>query len=129
MIKAKLYYLECLKDGPKTHKLVHQRMKYKFDADPLKIREYLLTHGYIEEYKKILRSDGKKVSLYRLTKKKFTEKEPVVINDYKWEDGIPKSQGNAFDWRNFSKGLFTKEEIARSMNRPTPNPITTYSRA
>jgi len=129
MIKAKQYYLECLKDGPKTHKLVHQRMKYKFDADPLKIREYLLTHGYIEECKKILRSDGKKVSLYRLTKKKFTEKEPVVINDYKWEDGTPKSQGNAFDWKHRTSALFTDKEISITQRKYTPYPITVYSRA
>lgn len=122
----KQYYLSRLAEGKKTHKAIHDSFVRKFDIRSIDVRDALLSEGLIRVCGSRIRPhDGKKEYYYELVKQPKQKKS----NPYKWDDGTPKSQGNAFDWRNFSKGLFTKEEIARSMNRPTPNPITTYSRA
>jgi hypothetical protein len=55
------------------------------------------------------------------------------VNNF-WADGTPKSRGNAFDLST-AKGLFSKTELAASVNKGKPNnynppvQIIAYSRA
>ena len=80
------------------------------------------------------RKDGKTDYSYELTGKAQTKK--VVEPKYKWEDGTPRSFGNAFDWQAQAKGLFGKGELAAiesgrrmGVNGRNYDQITVYSRA
>lgn len=113
MNKEKQFYLSCLKDGKKRHDHIYSQMKTRFDISATVIRDILLQEGYIREAGFITRKDGKRMVFYELTGKEFTSKPAKkMIDENFWEDGSPKSRGNAFDWRNFSRGIYTQSELA-----------------
>lgn len=116
MNNEKQFYLDCLKDGKQRHDKVYNKMKSKFAVSATVIRDMLIADGYIREAGQICRNDGKNVKFYELTGKKFKVNNKKEESSGKWEDGSIKSQGNAFDWRNFSRGLYTQSELAAAEN-------------
>lgn len=110
MYKAKLYYLECLKKGINRHDYISKTMKKDFGVVPSEIRDALIESGHIIQKGLILRGDNKRIKTYALTGKPLM-KEPKKSAPF-WEDGTPKSHGNAFDWQNFAVGLYTQSELA-----------------
>ena len=111
MNKEKQFYLSCLKDGKKRHDHIYSQMKTRFEISATVIRDALLGEGYIQPAGFISRKDGKKMFFFELTGKKFSQEQKKEDSNF-WEDGSPKSRGNAFDWRNFSRGIYTQSELA-----------------
>jgi hypothetical protein len=56
---------------------------------------------------------------YVLTDKQFSLDNKQVTPDIYWPCGTKKSTGNAFDL-SFTKGLFSRSEIAASVNKGAP---------
>ena len=129
MLQAKLFYLNQLKKGPKSHRDITKRMSGKFQESPAGIKNALLAEGLIVLVKKVLMNNGKYVYYFTRTDKEIVlEKEPILIPT--WEDGTAKSKGNEFDWRNKEQSIFTKAQIAQMQQKQKPNsPMTIYSRA
>jgi hypothetical protein len=86
-------------------------MRNHSDIGALCVKNSLLADGYIKADGFYVRPDGRKITYYKLTNKKFV---PVEAKTYsaQWEDGTFKSRNNAFDWKNFSKGIYSAGEIA-----------------
>lgn len=117
MLKEKLFYLECLKDGKLKHKTIYERMKKSFDISATVVRDSLLEEGYIIDDGFILRNDGKRDFFYKLTGKQFAGQDsPQKSDSFQWEDGSFKSRGNAFDWKNYAKGVYSQSELAAKEN-------------
>lgn len=116
MDKEKLFYLECLKDGKKKHWSIHKKMKNHFSLNASIVRDNLLSEGLIKQCGFAIRNDGKKDYFYELTNQKFSYKESVKHDSDKWDDGSLKSKGNAFDWKNYAKGIFSIVELAAQEN-------------
>lgn len=113
MVKEKQFYLDCLKDGKKRHDQICSMMKKRFSISATIVRNVLIADGYIQEAGFKVRKDGKRSYFYELTGKKVTtQKEAKKSNPYFWEDGSVKSQGNAFNWQSYAKGLYKPGEIA-----------------
>lgn len=113
MFKAKQFYLDYLKSGPKRHDHVARLIKARFDISAVAVRDALLESGHIKQTGSVVRNDGKKIYVYELTGKKLKG----ANDSYKpkpdnWDDGTPKSKGNAFDWQNFANGVYTQRELA-----------------
>ena len=135
---AKLYYLEQLKLTNDHHRRIANRMATRFQISAAEVRDELLEEGYIE-FQKIVRmgETQKNNYFYVLTDKQYSyTEEPKVqktVSNF-WSDGTPKSRGNAFDLST-AKGLFSKTELAASVNKGKPNnynppaQIIAYSRA
>lgn len=111
MNKEKQFYLSCLKNGKKRHDHIYGQMKSRFAISATVVRDALLSEGYIRPAGFISRKDGKKMFFFELTGKRFSPIQQKENSDF-WEDGSRKSHGNAFDWRNFSTGLYTQSELA-----------------
>jgi hypothetical protein len=80
----------------------------------VEIRESLLIEGVIVLERTQYDTKSKRTnSFYKMAEKK-------APNSLVWEDGTPKSRGNAFDIT-LTKGLFNKAEIANSINKGKPN--------
>jgi hypothetical protein len=137
---AKAYYLEQLKDGPVSHRIIMNRMSTRFNDSPANIKDALVKEGYIVCVKKVLQGNGKYAYYHQLTGKSFVaqkqqatavvkQDQPTDLNS--WEDGTAKSTGNAFDWRSKNQGIFTKAQIAQMQQKQVNKsfPITTFSRA
>ena len=107
MSEAKKYYIARLQSGMVRHDYISKGFKQKFGVDPSVVRDELLESGHIKEVRSVPRSDGKLTKAYR-----YTGLPSNYNNSDTWEDGSPKSKGNAFDWQNFSKGLYTQSELA-----------------
>ncbi len=139
MSHAKAYYLEQLKDGPVSHRIIMNRMSTRFHDSPAAIKDALVKEGYIVCVKKVLQGNGKYAYHHQLTGKPFVaqkqqamdvveQDQPTVLNF--WEDGTAKSTDNAFNWRNQEQRLMTKREIVLAQQKyHNNNPITVYSRA
>lgn len=113
MVKEKQFYLDCLKDGKQRHDNISKRMKDRFETSATLVRNALIAEGYIKESGFKVRKDGKRSYFYELTGKKVTtQKEAKKSNPYFWEDGSVKSQGNAFNWQSYAKGIYKPGEIA-----------------
>lgn len=133
---AKQYYLDQIKKDNSPHRRIANRMAGKFDISPALIKNELLKDGYIIIAKKVRLGETQKLNFYfELTGKKLQEqRKSTSSSSDTWEDGTPKSRGNAFDL-SIAKGLFNKSEIAASQNRGKPNNYNTpvqiiaYSRA
>jgi hypothetical protein len=135
---AKLYYIEQLKLTNDHHRRIANRMATRFQISAAEVRDELLEEGYIE-FQKIVRmgETQKNNYFYVLTDKQYSyTEEPKVqktVSNF-WSDGTPKSRGNAFDLST-AKGLFSKTELAASVNKGKPNnynppaQIIAYSRA
>ena len=139
MSHAKAYYLEQLKNGPVSHRIIMNRMSTRFHDSPAAIKDALVKEGYIVCVKKVLQGNGKYAYHHQLTGKPFVaqkqqaidvvkQDQPIDLNS--WEDGTAKSTGNAFNWRNQEQRLMTKREIVLAQQKyHNNNPITVYSRA
>jgi hypothetical protein len=110
MFEAKQYYIDCLKKGINRHDYISKTMKKDFGVVPAEIRDELIDSGHIIQKGQIVRGDGKKVKTYILTGKPL-QADPEPFYPF-WDDGTPKSKGNAFDWQNFARGVYTAGELA-----------------
>lgn len=110
MFEAKQYYIDCLKKGINRHDYISKTMKRDYGVAPSDVRDSLLDSGHIIQKGQIFRGDGKKVNTYLWTGKPLVEKQ--VQYSHEWEDGTPKSSGNAFDWQNYARGVYTQSELA-----------------
>jgi hypothetical protein len=135
-LAAKQFYLDQIKKDNSPHRRIANRMAGKFDISPALVKNELLKDGYITIAKTVRLGMTQKLNFYfKLTGKTLqsTSEQRFVSNSH-WEDGTPKSRGNAFDIT-FAKGLFSKAEIANSINKGKPNNYNTtvqmiaYSRA
>lgn len=138
MSHAKSYYLEQLKDGPVSHRIIMNRMSTRFHESSAAIKDALVKEGYIVCVNKVMQNNGKYAYYHQLTGKPFVavkqQPKPVVqdqvIDSDAWEDGTIKSKGNAFNWRNKEQTIMTKREIVLAQQKyHNNNPITVYSRA
>jgi hypothetical protein len=128
VFQAKQFYLEQLKDGPLTHKILTRRLQQKFRYSAVEVREALLRDQLIELVDKQKRKDGRYNYRYKLTGKELVAEKPQLETE--WDDGTAKSSGNAFDWRSKSFSLFNKQELAVLQQSYKPmNQIIAYSRA
>jgi hypothetical protein len=112
---------------------IANRLSHRYDTSPAAIKNALLSEGLIELSHVKREGQTQKINhYYKLTKKKLKAEEqqtPVVVSD-KWDDGTPKSKGNAFDLSSSTKSMFDNREIARMTQTYHQNkPITIYSRA
>lgn len=141
---AMQYYLNRLKNGPTNDKLIQNMINQKFNVSGSSVRNKLIADGVIEL--KIDGYDPKRmrnifmVSLIDKNKAKFVEEPKIqevksIVIDTHWPEGWKKSHGNAFDWRNTAKGLFSKAELAVMQTKIKANPnftgdsVHTYSKA
>lgn len=135
---AKLYYIEQLRLTNDHHRKIANRMASRFEVSAAEVRDELLEGGYIEFQKVTRKSETQKNNyFYVLTDKQYSyTEEPKfqkTVSNF-WSDGTPKSRGNAFDLST-AKGLFSKTELAASVNKGKPNnynppvQIIAYSRA
>ena len=139
MSHAKAYYLEQLKDGPVSHRLIMHRMSTRFHDSPAAIKDALVKEGYIVCVKKVLQGNGKYAYHHQLTGKSFVAQKQQEIDVVKqdqptdlnsWEDGTAKSKANAFNWRDKNQAIFSKRELTIMQQNYTNHPqITVYSRA
>jgi hypothetical protein len=133
---AKQYYLDQIKKDNSPHRRIANRMAGKFDISPALVKNELLKDGYITISKTVRLGETQKLNYYfNLTGKKLQDhKKSTSTSNDTWEDGTPKSRGNAFDITT-AKGLFSKAEKAASQNRGkpsnynTPVQVIAYSRA
>jgi predicted transcriptional regulator len=128
VLQAKQFYLEQLKNGPLTHKILARRLQKHYSESPVKVRESLLSEDLIELVTKKKRTDGRYNYTYKLTGKELVMQEHHASNQ--WADGTMKSSGNAFSWRDKACSLFNKQELANMHQKFRANsPITIYTRA
>lgn len=132
---AKQFYLDQIKKDNAPHRKIANRMAGKFDVSPALIKNELLEEGYIRISRVVfIKGEQKRNFYFELTEKQLNEREVKFERSDKWEDGTPKSSGNAFDLST-AKGLFNKTELAASQNKGKPNnynvpvQIIAYSRA
>jgi len=133
MLQEKQYYLSCLERGPMSQRNIANRLSHRFSTSPAAIKNALMAEGLIELSHIKREGETQKINhYYKLTKKTLKaaeQKAPVFVDD-KWEDGTPKSKGNAFDLSMSAKSMFDNREIARMTQKYHQNkPITIYSRA
>ena len=139
MLPAKLYYLEQLKDGPVSHRLIMNRMADRYSESAAKIKDQLVAEGFIVCVNKIRQGNGKWAYYHQLTGKPFVagkqQTKDGVVQDEEvesdvWEDGTAKSKANAFNWRDKNQAIFSKRELTIMQQNYTNHPqITVYSRA
>lgn len=132
MLQEKQFFLKCLEDGPLCQRKIANRMSSRFDTSPAAVKDALLREGLIElAYVKREGATQKLNHYFKLTKKKLKQVEQIQVKVKNvWEDGTPKSKGNAFDLSASTLVMFDKGEIARMTQKYNQNkPITVYSRA
>lgn len=110
--KDKQRYLEHLEKG-KSHRQI-AKLGGWFVSSGI-IRDELIRDGVIVQTAIKMDKSGKNHVYYALTGKAI----PSEASKTTWEDGTPKSRGNAFDLT-VAKGLFTRSEIAASQNKGKP---------
>jgi len=71
VLPAKLYYLEQLKDGPVSHRLIMNRMADRYSESAAKIKDQLVAEGFIVCVNKIRQGNGKWAYYHQLTGKPF----------------------------------------------------------
>jgi len=139
MLQEKRFYLEQLKNGPCSHRLIMSRMASRFECSVAAVRDELIEDGLIVLHsKKRIGATSKHDYFFKLTKKKFVvgkqqievPKQQVHVVEDCWPDGQPKSLDNAFNWRNKEQGLYSKRELVVAQQKYHNNSqITVYSRA
>jgi hypothetical protein len=136
MLQEKQFFLSCLEKGPESLRRISNRMSTRFSISPAAVKNALLKEGLIEL--DCVRREGETQRLnhyFRLTDKKLEVTQEVEQQEpenqvSEWEDGTPKSKGNAFDWASKKCTLFSKMELAQMTQKYHNNqPITIYSRA
>lgn len=134
-------YLSFFKDGPLKHRAAAQRLAWRYSGvSAAALRDQMIVEGYIRLVSVKKKLDGNYIrtyGIYEMTGKKFkAHVQPIVQtsnNPFFWEDGTPKSKGNAFNWRGIGSNLFTKAELA-NMRGKVPSlaindPVGSYLRA
>ena len=121
-LAAKQFYLDQVKKDNSPHRRIANRMAGKFDISPALVKNELLKDGYITIAKTVRLGETQKLNFYfKLTGKTLqTATEQRFVSESQWEDGTPKSRGNAFDITS-AKGLFSKAEKAAAVNKGKPN--------
>lgn len=121
-------YLEQTESGKSHRQIAKQR---HWSVSPSIIRDELIRDGVIVQAAlKMDKKTKKNFVYYKLTGRQIQ----IKASAYMWEDGTPKSRGNAFDLST-AKGLFNKSELAASQNKGKPNnynstvQVIAYSRA
>lgn len=141
--KSIQYYLDRLQNGPCNVKKIESMINQRFNVSGVAVRNKLIKEGAIElkidGYDKKRMRNNFIVSLVNANKAKFVEEtKPIEIKSIvvqtHWPEGWPRSNGNAFDWRNYAKGLFSKQEMAAMRSNLKAQtafnpPITTYTKA
>ena len=105
-------YLNYIAKG-KSHRQIAKMGRWSVSSSI--IRDELLRDGVISEDKVKIDVAGKSHVFFKLTGKTIPSEMPRSV----WEDGTPKSRGNAFDL-SIAKGLFNKSELAASLNKGKP---------
>lgn len=105
-------YLNYIAKG-KSHRQISKMGRWIVSSSI--IRDELVRDGVITEEKVKTDKDGKSHVFYKLTGRAVPSDAPISV----WEDGTPKSRGNAFDL-SIAKGLFNKSELAASQNKGKP---------
>jgi len=105
-------YLNYISKG-KSHRQIAKMGRWTVSSSI--IRDELLRDGVISEKKVKMDAAGKNHVFYKLTGRTVPSEMPRSV----WEDGTPKSRGNAFDL-SIAKGLFNKSELAASQNKGKP---------
>ena len=95
----------------KSHRQISKQGKWSVSASF--IRDELIEEGVIVESHVKVDAAGKSHVYFKLTGVDVSEKPST------WEDGTPKSRGNAFDLST-AKGIFTKSEKAAVFNKGNP---------
>lgn len=115
------FYLDQIKKGTTNDATIRERFRRKFPkVDVSKVRKSLLDSGKIVLVNKH-QTSHRTYSFYDIPRQD-------VKQSRIWEDGTPKSFGNAFDWRNFAKGIATLENrLVPNLNNS--NSITIYTKA
>ena len=131
-------YLSYFKDGPITHRRAAAKLAFKYDyVSAAALRDEMIREGYIRLVGEKKHADGKHVrtyGIYELTGKQYKGQALVKPTfETKWEDGTPKSYGNAFDWHSHKTTMFNKYELA-AMKTKMPSlaindPVGAYLRA
>lgn len=136
MLHEKQFFLSCLENGPMSQRKIANRLSSRFDTSPAAVKDALLAEGLIElSHIKREGATHKLNHYFKLTGKKLVIPEGYGLKEkkppsYSWEDGTPKSQGNAFDWSAKKCSMFSKSELAQMAQKyNNNNPITIYSRA
>jgi hypothetical protein len=115
-----------------NHRGLAGRISSRFQTSPAAVKDALLAEGLIVLAYAKREGETQKINhYYKLTKKKLNANpvKQIVVSD-KWEDGTPKSKGNAFDLSIKACTMFSKHEIAQMKQKfHNNNPITLYSRA
>jgi len=121
-LAAKQFYLEQVEKDNSPHRRIANRMSGKFDISPALVKNELLKDGYITIAKTVRLGETQKLNFYfKLTGKTLLNKpEQQSVSESQWEDGTPKSRGNAFDLST-ARGLFSKSELASAANKGKPN--------
>ena len=105
-------YLGYIAKG-KSHRQIAKMGRWSVSSSI--IRDELLRDGVISEDKVKMDKEGKNHVFFKLTGRTIPSEMPRSV----WEDGTPKSRGNAFDL-SIAKGLFNKSELAASLNKGKP---------
>lgn len=105
-------YLNYIAKG-KSHRQIAKMGRWIVSSSI--IRDELLRDGVISEDKVKMDKEGKNHVFFKLTGKTIPSQAPQAV----WEDGTPKSRGNAFDL-SIAKGLYNKSELAASQNKGKP---------
>lgn len=105
-------YLGYIAKG-KSHRQIAKMGRWTVSSSI--IRDELLRDGVISEDKVKMDKEGKNHVFFKLTGKTIPSQAPQSV----WEDGTPKSRGNAFDL-SIAKGLYNKSELAASQNKGKP---------
>lgn len=110
--EAKQFYIDYITSKPKSHRTVENVLMQKFAVSGVQIRKLLLEGGYIKVLKKDRGTDGKIFLRVAATGKPLPPPEGSP-NAYltTWEDGTPKSRGNAFDWRNYGSSILNDRDF------------------
>jgi hypothetical protein len=134
-LQAQQFYLDQLESGV-SHRTIANRMASRFSESPAVIKDKLLAGGYImlSNVKRIGETQKNNYFFMPTGKLLVEDTTPKKVWSDKWEDGTPKSRGNAFDLST-AKGLFTRAELANAINKGKPNnynstvQVIAYSRA
>lgn len=116
-LAAKQRYLAYIAKG-KSHRQIAKMGRWTISS--AFIRDQLLRDGVISKDKVKIDKEGKSHIFFKLTGKNLkANKESISLSSDTWEDGTPKSRGNAFDLST-AKGLFSRSELASSQNKGKP---------
>lgn len=128
---AMQYYVDVLKNGPLKDRRIQNYINTKLNVSAAAVRTKLIEDGVIKMY--VSGFDQRRqrkiftVELIDASKIKFVKDAPKqvsqsIVIENKWPEGWPRSRGNAFDWRNYAKGLFSKQELAAMQQKIKSNP-------